>query len=415
MRRFILSAVTDSFLLPNGTSLTDRMELLCRLGVRRMVLRERNMPLSEYEKTAKEFIAVCRRNSVISVISHRKDIAERYGADEVQLSITEIREDPKVTERFRNVGVSIHSVEEAKEAESLGASSVTAGHIFTTDCKKGVPERGLDFLKGVVENVDIPVYAIGGIDLDAIDCVYRAGASGACLMSTMMESSPEHISELVKRCHDINRPAFDEGCLALYAITDSRWLRPGEMMASKVEEAILGGATMIQLREKDLGRERLVDEAKECLRVCRSYGVPLIINDDVSVAEEVEADGVHLGQDDIRQLKDDYEGIVGISAHNADEAMRAFELGADYIGCGAVFGTSSKSDTVSLGIDGLKTISKTSKLPIVAIGGIDENNASKLNGTGISGIAVISSIFSKDDVRRATEDLKRIVLDRILD
>ena len=416
MRPFILTAVTDSSLLPSGVSLKERIETLCRLGIRRIVLREKGMPLPDYERIAREFVSICRKNCVISVISHHKELALELKSDELQLSIDELRQDPGIIEKVRRVCVSVHSVDEAKEAESLGASSVTAGHVFATDCKKGVPERGLDFLKEVIDSVSIPVHAIGGIDLDVIDDVYRTGASGVCLMSTMMNSSEEHISDIVGRCFDINRPVFKKEYLALYAVTDSRWLKEGERIASKVEQAILGRATIIQLREKDADRQSFVDDGRMCLKVCRSYGIPLIINDDISVAKEIGADGVHLGQDDLpaKEVRRSFNGIIGVSAHNEKEAAKAHEDGADYIGCGAVFSTTTKSDTNSLGVDGLKRISATSKLPMVAIGGIDENNAHQLKGTGISGIAVVSAIFSKDDVEEAAKHLARIVSEIIM-
>lgn len=230
-------------------------------------------------------------------------------------------------------------------------------------------------------------------------------------MSTMMNASDDHIMDIVRKCSDINKPVFNYDCLALYAVTDSRWLRPGERIASKVEEAILGGATVIQLREKDSDRDSFVEDAKQCLRVCRSYGIPLIINDDVSVAMEVGTDGVHLGQDDGSPIavRKRFKGIIGVSAHNIEEAEKAFEDGADYIGCGAVFSTSTKSNTRSLGVDGLREIAEQSKLPVVAIGGIDENNIMQLEGTGIAGVAVVSAIFSKDDIQEAAASLLKKV------
>ena len=416
MRRFILTAVTDSSDLPSGETLIHRIGRLCRLGIRRVVLREKGMPSPEYERIAGEFVPICREHCVMPVIAHHPDVAERLHVDDIQISMDELRSDPDIVRRFRRVGVSVHSVEEAKEAESLGADSVTAGHIFRTDCKKGVPERGLSFLKEVVDSVGIPTYAIGGIDLDVIDDVYQTGSAGVCLMSMMMNSPEEHIREIAKRCFDINKPVFKKECLALYAVTDSRWLGPGERIASKVEDAILGGATIIQLREKDSDREQFLSDARQCLAVCRSYGVPLIVNDDISIASEIDADGVHLGQDDLdpREARERFNGIIGVSAHDVDEAEKAYADGADYIGCGAVFSTSTKSNTRSLGVDGLRAIVDSSELPVVAIGGIDENNIVQLENTGIAGVAVVSAIFSKEDVTKAARTLAEIVNSRIV-
>ena len=412
MRRFILSAVTDSALLHPGISLLERIEFLCRAGVRRIVLREKGMSDSDYEIIAEQFVRICREYCVIPVIAHRRALAVRYET-ELQLSMDELRKDPDAVKEVMFIGVSVHSVEEAKEAERLGAATVTAGHIFKTDCKKGIPERGLSFLKDIIESVKIPVYAIGGIDMDVIDPVYETGASGVCLMSTMMNAPEDHVNSLVKKCFDINRPAFKKEHLALYAVTDRKWLKPGESLASAVEQAILGGVTMVQIREKELDRESFVKEAEQCLRVCRSYGVPMMINDDVSVAEEICADGVHLGQDDMspEEASKTFKGIIGVSAHSIEEAQKAYEDGADYIGCGAIFSTSTKSNTKALGIDGLREIAKVSKLPVVAIGGIDEKNIPLLKDTGICGVAVVSAIFSKKDILLQTRCIKETELD----
>ena len=194
MRRFILTAVTDSSVFPNGKDvIIARVRLLCELGVRRIVLRERHLSSGEYRPLAERFLEVCVDHDVIPVISHHIEMARELGAQEVQVSIDEFRDDPSMIDRFRRVCVSVHSVDEAVEAESLGASSLTAGHVFDTECKKGTPGRGLEFLKDVIDRVNIPVYAIGGIDLDVIDEVYDTGASGVCLMSTMMSASREHV------------------------------------------------------------------------------------------------------------------------------------------------------------------------------------------------------------------------------
>ena len=387
----------------------DRVRILCELGVRRIVLREKDMPSSEYAPLAEQFVRICKGNSTIPVISHHIDTAKDLGVREIQVSIGELRENPSVVNEFRSVCVSVHSADEAIEAESLGASSVTAGHVFDTECKKGTPGRGIEFLKGVIDKVNIPVYAIGGIDLDVISQVYETGASGVCLMSTMMNVSEEHVCKLVKKCFDINKPEFKKECLALYAVTDSRWLREGESIASKIEEAILGGATIIQLREKDKNRQKT--DAGCCLDVCRSYGVPLIINDNVDLAIEIDADGVHLGQDDMspKEASLKFKGIIGISAHNVEEARKAKEDGADYIGCGAVFLTSTKGNTFALGVDGLRKITGNVPIPAVAIGGIDEGNISELEGTGISGVAVVSAIFAKEDVEKAARMMRKKV------
>ena len=412
-RRFILTAVTDSRLLPEDTTLMDRVRMLCDAGVGRIVLREKGMPDDIYAETAEEFVRICRERCVIPVINHRPDVAMALGVDDIQMSIDEIRDDPSLVERFRRVGVSVHSVDEAVEAESLGAESVTAGHIFPTVCKKGVPQRGTRFLMDAVASVDIPVYAIGGIDADVIEKVRNCGASGVCLMSVMMGSPEGHIRRLAQICYDINRPIFLRDTLRLYAVTDRQWLRPGERLAQRVLAAVLGGVTAVQIREKGMPSDRLAEETRECLMVCRQFGVPVFVNDDVSAAIEAGADGVHLGQDDMpaSEARARFDGIIGVSASAPEEALKAEADGADYIGCGAVFPTSTKSDADDMGIPGLMRIRMETDVPIVAIGGITSENIGELRDTGIDGVAVVSAIFRSEDSEIAAERLSESLSD----
>lgn len=412
-RRFILTAVTDSRLLPEGTTLMERVRMLCDAGVGRIVLREKGMPDDIYAETAEEFVRICRERCVIPVINHRPDVAMALGVDDIQMSIDEIRDDPSLVERFRRVGVSVHSVDEAVEAESLGAESVTAGHIFPTVCKKGVPQRGTLFLMDAVASVDIPVYAIGGIDADVIEKVRNCGASGVCLMSVMMGSPEGHIRRLAQICYDINRPIFLRDTLRLYAVTDRQWLRPGERLAQRVLAAVLGGVTAVQIREKGMPSDRLAEETRECLMVCRQFGVPVFVNDDVSAAIEAGADGVHLGQDDMpaSEARARFDGIIGVSASAPEEALKAEADGADYIGCGAVFPTSTKSDADDMGIPGLMRIRMETDVPIVAIGGITSENIGELRDTGIDGVAVVSAIFRPEDSESAAERLSESLSD----
>lgn len=412
-RRFILTAVTDSRLLPEGTTLMERVRMLCDAGVGRIVLREKGMPDDIYAETAEEFVRICRERCVIPVINHRPDVAMALGVDDIQMSIDEIRDDPSLIERFRRVGVSVHSVDEAVEAESLGAESVTAGHIFPTVCKKGVPQRGTRFLMDAVASVDIPVYAIGGIDADVIEKVRNCGASGVCLMSVMMGSPEGHIRRLAQICYDINRPIFLRDTLRLYAVTDRQWLRPGERLAQRVLAAVLGGVTAVQIREKGMPSDRLAEETRECLMVCRQFGVPVFVNDDVSAAIEAGADGVHLGQDDMpaSEARARFDGIIGVSASAPEEALKAEADGADYIGCGAVFPTSTKSDADDMGIPGLMRIRMETNVPIVAIGGITSENIGELRDTGIDGVAVVSAIFRPEDSESAAERLSESLSD----
>ena len=202
---------------------------------------------------------------------------------------------------------------------------------------------------------------------------------------------------------------FSGNQLLLYAVTDRGWLKPGETLAQQVENALKGGVTMVQLREKDLSREQFLQQAREILPLCRRFGVPLIINDDVQLALEVGADGVHIGQEDMayekaRQLLGPNK-IIGVSAHNPQEALQAQKAGADYLGCGAVFGSSTKEGVQTLTPAGLKAICEAVEIPVVAIGGISEKNLEQLKGCGAYGAAVVSAIFAKENKEEAARHL----------
>ena len=191
--------------------------------------------------------------------------------------------------------------------------------------------------------------------------------------------------------------------LLLYAVTDRKWLAPGERLADKVAEAIDGGATFVQLREKHLGRDAFVAEARELKAFCAARGVPFVINDDVSIAIEIGADGVHVGQSDMEagRVRDliGPDRILGVSAETVEEAVRAERMGADYLGVGAVFPTGSKDDAKAVSRETLSAICAAVNIPVIAIGGITHQNLPTLAGTGICGVAVISAIFAQKDIR----------------
>ena len=202
----------------------------------------------------------------------------------------------------------------------------------------------------------------------------------------------------------------------LYAVTDRHWLN-GESLYSQVEKALKGGATFVQLREKNLDSAHFLEEAKEIKELCRQYGVPFVINDNVEIALAMDADGVHVGQSDMEagdvRRKLGADKLIGVSAQTVEQALLAQERGADYLGVGAVFPTGSKADAVEVGHDTLKAICEAVTIPVVAIGGITRDNVAELKGSGISGIAVISAIFAQKDIQAAAVDLKEQTL-RIL-
>ena len=181
----------------------------------------------------------------------------------------------------------------------------------------------------------------------------------------------------------------DKKGLLLYAVTDRSWLN-GETLYSQVEKALQGGATFIQLREKNLDQDHFMEEALELKKLCAAYHVPFVINDNVEIAAKMDADGVHVGQSDMEagdvRAKLGPDKIIGVSAQTVEQAILAEQRGADYLGVGAVFHTGSKADAEDVSHETLTAICNAVKIPVIAIGGITRDNVTELSGSGICGI-----------------------------
>ena len=200
----------------------------------------------------------------------------------------------------------------------------------------------------------------------------------------------------------------DKKDLLLYAVTDRRWLADGETLYQVVEQAIDGGVTFVQLREK---------EAKEIKKLCNARKIPFVINDSVDIALAMDADGVHVGQSDMEagdvREKLGPDKIIGVSAQTVEQAKLAEAHGADYLGVGAVFATGSKDDAVEVGPQTLRDICQAVSIPVIAIGGISKDNVSQLTGSWICGIAVISAIFAQKDVKAASKELHDLTAEMV--
>lgn len=198
----------------------------------------------------------------------------------------------------------------------------------------------------------------------------------------------------------------------LYAVTDRMWL--GEKsLAQQVEESIKGGVTFVQLREKNLPYNEFVKIAKEIKVVTDLYDIPFVINDNLEVAEACHAHGAHIGQSDMSASDARYRlgnnKVLGVSVQTVEQAIEAVEMGADYLGVGAVFSTSTKGDADQVTLDILKDICHAVSIPVVAIGGIDKENIGKLEGSGVAGVAVVSAIFAQKDILASTKELYQLV------
>lgn len=198
--------------------------------------------------------------------------------------------------------------------------------------------------------------------------------------------------------------------MLLYAVSDRAWSGSDEGFLSQVKQAIDSGVTVFQLREKNTDYEHFKDIALKIKPICKAHGVPLIINDNVKLAKEIDADGVHLGQNDLDiKAAREYLGadkIIGVSAHNVKEAQAAESGGADYLGSGAAFVTSTKTDAGAIDHKVLLDVAHSVRIPVVAIGGITGGNISRLEGLGLDGVAVVSAIFAAKDIPSAVNELK---------
>lgn len=205
---------------------------------------------------------------------------------------------------------------------------------------------------------------------------------------------------------------FSREQLLLYAVTDRAWVGR-QTLYEQVEAALKGGVTLVQLREKNLAEDELIKEAAALKELCHRYGVPLIVNDNVRAAKKSGADGVHVGIEDApvagirREMGPDF--IIGATAKTVEQAKAAESAGADYLGVGAVFPSPTKQNAIRITVDQLKEICLSVRIPAVAIGGISRDNVAELKGGKMAGIAVVSAVFSAQDIEEAARELKNRV------
>lgn len=392
----------------------ERIEEIAKQHPAGILLREKDLTEEEYKQLAEQVMRICKMYQVPCILHSFTDVAMELRAEALHLPLPMLRELSETKRNsFRILGASCHSLEEAKEAAELGCTYLIAGHIFATDCKKGLPGRGVGFLQSICESVQIPVYAIGGISGENIMLVRDAGAKGGCVMSGWMQC--DNVKEYLAGLESVGKEEkmkFQKEQLLLYAVTDRTWAGR-QTLLQQIEDALRGGVTLVQLREKELSGAEFIKEAILVRELCHRYGVPLIINDNVEVALKSGADGVHVGIEDQpveeirKQVGRDF--IIGATAKTIEQAKAAEAAGADYLGVGAVFPSPTKKTAIRITREQLYAICTSVSIPAVAIGGISAENMKELRGGGMCGIAVVSAIFAAEDIESATVQLKEQV------
>ena len=388
----------------------DRVAAVAAARPAGILLREKDLSEENYLALARQVQAICRRYQVPFLVHTHPAAARELGADGLHLPLPVLRAlAPDQRQNLPRLGVSCHSAAEAVEAWQLGADYLTAGHVFDTSCKAGLPGRGLDFLAAVCAAVPLPVYAIGGVQPAAIPALRRAGAAGSCVRAPLTTCpSPADYLHQWKECSVMN---LSPQHLRLYAVTDRTWTGR-QTLLEQLEDALEGGVTLVQLREKDLPQEEFLAEALAAKELCRRYGVPLLINDNVDLALQCGADGVHVGAEDMpvaeirRRAGPSF--IIGATAKTIAQAQAAQADGADYIGVGAVFPSPTKPNAVGITKEELAAVCASVTIPAVAIGGITRENLPQLAGSGAVGAAVVSAIFGAQDIRAAAQALDRL-------
>lgn len=390
----------------------DRVAAVAAAQPAGVLLREKDLSEEDYRLLAQSVQRICRRYGVPFLAHSHPKVALELQADALHLPLPVLRALSGEERRgLPRLGVSCHSVAEAVEAWQLGADYLTAGHVFDTTCKAGLPGRGLDFLAAVCGAVPLPVYAIGGVHPAAVPALRRAGAAGGCVRAPLTTCpSPTDYLHQWKECSAMNLTPQQ---LRLYAVTDRAWTGR-QTLLEQLEDALKGGVTLVQLREKNLPQEDFLAEALAAKELCHRYGVPLLINDDVDLALQCGADGVHVGAEDrpvaeIRRLAGP-DFLIGATAKTVAQAQAAQADGADYIGVGAVFPSPTKPNAVGITKEELAAICASVTIPAVAIGGITRDNLPQLSGCGAVGAAVVSALFGAPDIRAAAQELHDLTL-----
>jgi thiamine-phosphate pyrophosphorylase len=390
--------ITDGSFKEDPT-LLEKLESACQAGIDAIQLREKKATPNELLFFAKKLRQITAKWGVSLFINERLDLALAVKADGIHLPESA----PFLSTSLR-VGRSVHSLEAALLAQKEGANYLLFGPVFPPLSKLShASAQGLAKLEEVSKNVHIPVIAVGGVTAINTPLLLQSGARGIAAISALLHAP--NLTDAIARFRACF-PQKKHKIQGVYAVLSSLPI---------VRLAIQGGIDMIQFRHKGLYTKELLETVREIGLLCRNAHVPFIVNDRSDIALEVDADGVHLGESDLpisaarRILGPDK--IIGGSASTLEQALAIEASGADYVSFGHIFPTTSKNKQYPpIGLDPIKKAKEKLNIPLIAIGGISEQNVDSVLAQGANGIAVISAISQSSDPLVATQRLKRFFL-----
>ncbi|ABZ82738.1 thiamine monophosphate synthase, putative [Heliomicrobium modesticaldum Ice1] len=405
--------VTHRRLCPSDKSLLDVIAGAIEGGIGAVILREKDLTGRELLDLAQSVLALTRPAGVPLIVNGNPAVAIAAGADGVHLGAEDLP--PSKVRSIIGPGMllgrSIHSSEEAQALAESGDGAVLDyflfGNVFETACKPGKAAVGLDVLSQIVRRSPVPVIAIGGITADKVPLIGRSGAAGVAIMSAIMTAAdPVAAARAItvpaaKAVAGVTEAGEDAGIL--YGIIGREQASDAATLAAMADGAYAGGCDIIQLREKNMPTGEFLRRAQILREKASRWGKLFIVNDRIDIAIAAGADGVHLGAEDLppeiaRQMWP--KGIIGVTVRNLAQAQAAVAAGADYVGAGPVFPTTSKRlDAPPLGFAGLQAICDAIDIPVVAIGGLNAGTMNGIRKTGCSGVSVISALFQLRDAK----------------
>ncbi len=386
--------ITDGSL---GCDLTllEKLEIACQSGIDMIQLREKQASARDLFVFAKKLRKITLKWGVSLFINERLDVALAVKADGIHLP-----EHSPFPHTSLRIGRSVHSLQASIYAQKEGADYLLFGPVFSPLSKISTETpQGLEKLQHVTKSVRIPVIAVGGVTSDNIPLLLQSGATGVAAISSFLHAPDLKAAIAAFQAPFLRKKRRIQG---LYVILSS---------LSIARLVIQGGVDVVQFRHKGEYTQRQMEIAREIRFLCKKANIPFIINDRSDICLELDADGVHLGKTDLpisvaRRILGPNK-IIGGTASTVEEALRVEAAGADYIGLGHIFPTTSKQKSYPpIGLDPIKKAKEKLKIPIIAIGGISEQNICSILSQGADGIAMISAISQSNDPLKTTKRIK---------